>query len=109
MSSERVLMAKVIGEYIVSLRKDKEISQEDLARHSGLNQRSLRRIEAGEVSVTVYSLSKVLDEDITVFWRKVRKNLELMGKKKSRFAQEFKALLFLARKQKCTNDCGIEK
>ena len=79
MSSERVLMAKVIGEYIVSLRKDKEISQEDLARHSGLSQRSLRRIEAGEVSVTVYSLSKVLDEDITVFWRKVRKNLELMG------------------------------
>ena len=80
MSSERVLMAKVIGEYIVSLRKDKEISQEDLARHSGLNQRSLRRIEAGEVSVTMYSLSKVLqvlDEDITVFWRKVRKNLEL--------------------------------
>ncbi len=59
MSSERVLMAKVIGEYIVSLR----------------------RIEAGEVSVTVYSLSKVLlvlDEDSTVFWRKVRKNLELM-------------------------------
>lgn len=47
-----------------------------------MNQRSLRRIEAGEVSVTVYSLSKVLqvlDEDITVFWRKVRKNLELMG------------------------------
>lgn len=79
MSSERVLMAKVIGEYIVSLRKDKEISQEDLARHSGLNQRSLRRIETGEVSVTVYSLSKVLDEDITVFWLKVRKNLELMG------------------------------
>ena len=82
MSSERVLMAKVIGEYIVSLRKDKEISQEDLARHSGLHQRSLRRIEAGEVSVTVYSLSKVLqvlDEDITVFWRKVRKNLELTG------------------------------
>ena len=82
MSSERVLMAKVIGEYIVSLRKDKEISQEDLARHSGLHQRSLRRIETGEVSVTVYSLSKVLqvlDEDITVFWRKVRKNLELMG------------------------------
>ena len=82
MSSERVLMAKVIGEYIVSLRKDKEISQEDLARHSGLHQRSLRRIEAGEVSVTVYSLSKVLqvlDEDVTVFWRKVRKNLELMG------------------------------
>ncbi|WP_293556464.1 helix-turn-helix transcriptional regulator [Phascolarctobacterium sp.] len=75
-------MAKVIGEYIVSLRKDKEISQEDLARDSGLNQRSLRRIETGEVSVTVYSLSKllqVLDEDITVFWRKVRKNLELMG------------------------------
>lgn len=100
MSSERVLMAKVIGEYIVSLRKDKEISQEDLARHSGLNQRSLRRIEAGEVSVTVYSLTKVLqvlDEDITVFWRKVRKNLELMGEK-SRFAQEFKTLLFLARK-----------
>ena len=82
MSSERVLMAKVIGEYIVSLRKDKEISQEDLARHSGLNQRPLRRIETGEVSVTMYSLSKVLqvlDEDITVFWRKVRKNLELMG------------------------------
>ena len=84
MESERVLLAKVIGEQIVSLRKDKNIRQEDLAKMSGLEQRSLRRIEKGLISVTAYSLRRVLqalDEDVTIFWKKVEKNMEVMGEK----------------------------
>ena len=80
MESERVLLAKVIVEQIVSLRKDKNIRQKDLARMSGLEQRSLRRIEKGLISLTAYSLRCILQalgEDVTTFWDKVERNMEL--------------------------------
>ena len=83
METERALLAKVVGEYLVSLRKDKNIRQEELARLSGIEQRSLRRIELGVVSVTFFSLRrllKTLDEDWTEFWDKVDKNMELRMK-----------------------------
>ena len=83
METERALLAKVVGEYLVSLRKDKNIRQEELARLSGIEQRSLRRIELGVVSVTFFSLRrllKALDEDWTEFWDKVDKNMELRMK-----------------------------
>lgn len=83
METERALLAKVVGEYLVSLRKDKNIRQEELARLSGIEQRSLRRIELGVVSVTFFSLRrllKALDEDWTEFWEKVDKNMELRMK-----------------------------
>lgn len=83
METERALLAKVVGEYLVSLRKDKNIRQEELARLSGIEQRSLRRIELGVVSVTFFSLRrllKALDEDWAEFWEKVDKNMELRMK-----------------------------
>ena len=83
METERALLAKGVGEYLVSLRKDKNIRQEELARLSGIEQRSLRRIELGVVSVTFFSLRrllKALDEDWTEFWDKVDKNMELRMK-----------------------------
>ena len=83
METERALLAKVVGEYLVSLRKDKNIRQEELARRSGIEQRSLRRIELGIVSVTFFSLRrllKTLDEDWAEFWDKVDKNMELRMK-----------------------------
>ena len=48
---------------------------------SGIEQRSLRRIELGVVSVTFFSLRrllKALDEDWAEFWEKVDKNMEVM-------------------------------
>lgn len=83
METERALLAKVVGEYLVSLRKDKNIRQEELARLSGIEQTSLRRIELGVVSVTFFSLRrllKALDEDWAEFWEKVDKNMELRMK-----------------------------
>lgn len=83
METERALLAKVVGEYLVSLRKDKNIRQEELARRSGIEQRSLRRIELGVVSVTLFSLRrllKALDEDWAEFEDKVEKNMELRMK-----------------------------
>lgn len=66
------------------VRKDKNIRQEELARLSGIEQRSLRRIELGVVSVTFFSLRrllKALDEDWAEFWEKVDKNMELIRMK----------------------------
>lgn len=49
---------------------------------SGLEQRSLRRIEKGLISLTAYSLRcilQALDEDVMIFWDKVERNMELRG------------------------------
>ena len=49
---------------------------------SGVPERSLRRIERGEVNVNVYSLRQVvlaLNEEMPEFWVVVEKNMEVMG------------------------------
>ena len=81
-NNKRILLAKVVGEYVESLRSDKELNQAQLALLSGVPERSLRRIERGEVNVNVYSLRQVvlaLDEEMPEFWRVVEKNMEVMG------------------------------
>ena len=81
-NNKRILLAKVIGEYVESLRFDKELNQAQLALLSGVPERSLRRIERGEGNVNVYSLRQVvlaLDEEMPEFWRVVEKNMEVMG------------------------------
>mgnify|MGYP004488371397 FL=1 len=81
-NNKRILLAKVIGEYVESLRSDKELNQAQLALLSGVPERSLRRIERGEVNVSVCSLRQVvlaLDEEMPEFWRVVEKNMEVMG------------------------------
>lgn len=81
-NNKRILLAKVVGEYVESLRSDKELNQAQLALLSGVPERSLRRIERGEVNVSVYSLRQVvlaLDEDMPEFWRVVEKNMQVMG------------------------------
>lgn len=80
--NERILLAKVIGEYIESLRRDRNLNQQELTLLSGVPERSLRRIERGEVNVNVYSLRQVvlaLDEEMPEFWRVVEKNMQVMG------------------------------
>lgn len=52
--NERILLAKVIGEYIESLRRDRNLNQQELALLSGVPERSLRRIERGQVNVNVH-------------------------------------------------------
>lgn len=80
--NERILLAKVIGEYIESLRCDRNLNQQELALLSGVPERSLRRIERGQVNVNVYVLRQLvmaLGEEMPDFWRIVEKNMELMG------------------------------
>lgn len=48
---------------------------------SGVSERSLRRIERGQVNVNVYVLRQLvmaLGEEMPDFWRIVEKNMELM-------------------------------
>lgn len=81
-NNKRILLAKVVGEYVESLRSDKELNQAQLALLSGVPERSLRRIERGEVNVNVYVLRQLvmaLGEEMPDFWRIVEKNMELMG------------------------------
>lgn len=83
MKEYRTLMARCVGEYIVSLRKDKHIRQEDLAARAGVSLRSLRMIEKGEVSASLYTLvllSEALGERFEDLWENVRKNLALQRK-----------------------------
>lgn len=64
MKEYRTLMARCVGEYIVSLR-------------------SLRMIEKGEVSASLYTLvllSEALGERFEDLWENVRKNLALERK-----------------------------
>ena len=79
--NERILLANVIGECIKSLQLDKNINQKELALLSGVSERSLRRIERGQVNVNVYVLRQLvlaLGEEMPDFWRIVEKNMELM-------------------------------
>ena len=81
-NNKRILLAKVVGEYVESLRSDKELNQAQLALLSGVSERSLRRIERGQVNVNVYVLRQLvmaLGEEMPDFWRIVEKNMELMG------------------------------
>lgn len=80
--NERILLANVIGECIKSLQLDKNINQKELALLSGVSERSLRRIERGQVNVNVYVLRQLvmaLGEEMPDFWRIVEKNMEVMG------------------------------
>ena len=81
MNDEERLMAKIIGEYIASLRWEKRIKQYRLAQKTGIPLRSLRVIEKGEVDVSARLLSKIvneLGEDVGEFWKKVEKNMKVM-------------------------------
>lgn len=81
MNDEERLMARIIGEYIASLRWEKHIKQYSLAQKTGIPLRSLRVIEKGEVDVSARLLSKIvkeLGEDMGEFWKKVEKNMEVM-------------------------------
>ena len=81
-SQKRILMAKVIGEYIVSLRRDKGVEQKKLALFSGVPERTLRRIEKGQIDVdfcTLVEILTALKEDFVGFYLKVMKNLQVLG------------------------------
>ena len=80
MDAEARLLAQVIGEYIVSVRCEKHIRQQELAQAVQITQRGLRKIEKGEVDVSAYLLRRILlalGEDVTIFWEKVEKNMEM--------------------------------
>ena len=78
--NERILLANVIGECIKSLQLDKNINQKELALLSEVSERSLRRIERGQVNVNVLrQLVMALGEEMPDFWLIVEKNMELMG------------------------------
>lgn len=62
-----------LGMLISKLRKQKDLTQDDLARLTNLNIRSIQRIEAGEVMPRLYTLkvlSKYLDYNLLPFKKK---------------------------------------
>lgn len=80
MDEERTLMAQLIGEYIVSTRRDKHIRQYALATRADIPQRTLRTLEKGEVDISVYQLSRIvqaLDEDMQSFWEELQKDMKV--------------------------------
>lgn len=81
MDEERTLMAQLIGEYIVSTRRDKHIRQYALAVKADIPQRTLRTLEKGEVDASFYLLRSIVLElggDMELFIHKVEKNVKIM-------------------------------
>jgi transcriptional regulator with XRE-family HTH domain len=64
---------KKLGERIVQLRKEKKMSQQDLAYAIGWDKPNLRKIEKGKVNLTVKSLLLISEglgisiQDLTLF------------------------------------------
>ncbi len=80
---ESNLLAKIIGEHLVSLRWERRIRQKELATRIKISVRTLRMIEKGQVEVSAYTLRKIvfaLGEDMPGFWSKVEKILAVMEK-----------------------------
>lgn len=81
MNEDGRLLAKVIGEYLVSLRWEQHIKQQSLADKLQITRRGLRKIEKGEVDVSARLLIKIVEalgEDMGEFWKKVEKNMDVM-------------------------------
>ena len=68
-----ITFLKFIGENIVRIRKEKGLSQVELANRMGMEDSALRRIEKGRVNSSVKILKKIADEleiDIIEFFKK---------------------------------------
>lgn len=81
MNEDGRLLAKVIGEYLVSLRWEQHIKQQSLADKLQITRRGLRKIEKGEVDVSARLLSQIVEElgeDMGEFWKKVERNMKVM-------------------------------
>lgn len=63
------------GEVIRDLRKDKELSQEELADKAGLHRTYIGMIERGEKNITLENISKIskaLQVSISELFKKVK-------------------------------------
>lgn len=54
-------LAKVLGQRITQLRKERGMSQVDLAAEISKDKQALTRIEGGKINITVYTASIVAD------------------------------------------------
>jgi uncharacterized Tic20 family protein/DNA-binding XRE family transcriptional regulator len=79
--------AKQLGNKIQELRKEKGMTQEDLAEKTGLSVRTIQRIESGEVDPRTYTLHQIADAlgiDITELTKDPGEEDDQPGKKDER-------------------------
>ncbi len=80
MKHDEFLLAKYWGEQIASLRRERVMTQEELAQAVGLSPRWLYMLEYGQVSGKLYTYERiiqVLGEDFEQVRRCVLNNLEM--------------------------------
>jgi transcriptional regulator with XRE-family HTH domain len=58
-SARRPKLLRGVGRRVVELRTERGLTQEELAARLRMSDRYLRRIEAGEINLTVTSLAKL--------------------------------------------------
>ena len=58
---EKEVLLKKLGERICDIRKDKGISQKQLAHSIGKDQQSIQRLEAGNVNPSFYYLCEIAE------------------------------------------------
>lgn len=97
-------LVNIVGEQIRLIRKNKELSQEELAYEAGLHHTHIGKIERGEMNLTLESLVKItkalgisLEEFFSLIDPKIEVDnealLQLIGMIKSRSFKEQEKLL----------------
>lgn len=61
LSRTEVKLQKLLGEKIRELRKEKKMTQAELAEDCGLDKQSIFRIEKGEFNITLSTLFRLAD------------------------------------------------
>jgi transcriptional regulator with XRE-family HTH domain len=75
---DKLILSRKIGERVVDIRKEKRMSQRDLAFACGKDPQSIERVENGKSCPTVwylFELSQVLEVSLSEFFDEGKLNL----------------------------------
>ncbi|MEE9219347.1 MAG: helix-turn-helix transcriptional regulator [Acidobacteriota bacterium] len=95
MRTERPRPAPVVGKKIRQLRKDRKLTQAELASRMGIQQSDLCRMETGEYKVSLEALFKILrifELNISDFFREEMEPASLSVGKDVELLQKFRRL-----------------
>lgn len=72
--SKKELMVKSLGELICRIRKERRLSQDDLAKMANISQMTIQRLEASEVGIRLDNLIAIagaLDMSLTDLFKEI--------------------------------------
>jgi uncharacterized Tic20 family protein/DNA-binding Xre family transcriptional regulator len=92
------MKSSLLGTEIQKLRKEKGLTQEELAHKTGLSTRTIQRIESGEVDARTYTLGLIADAlDVPLMhFTKETPDIETLERQKQAYARKWLSILHLS-------------